>query len=77
MTNEQWLEFCRAAVEDLRGVFASMPTRIEREPVLGTGVGGDETTEVDAAAEDAIVARLEQLHKEEELDFHLISEELG
>jgi myo-inositol-1(or 4)-monophosphatase len=77
VTNDQWLEFCRAAVEDLRGVFASMPTRIEREPVLGTGVGGDETTEVDAAAEDAIVARLELLHKEEELDFHLISEELG
>ena len=77
MTNEAWLAFCRAAVEDLRGVFASMPTRVEREPVLGTGVGGDETTEVDAAAEDAIVARLEQLHKDEELDFHLVSEELG
>ena len=56
VTNDQWLAFCRAAVEDLRGVFASMPTRVEREPVLGTGVGGDETTEVDGAAEDAIVA---------------------
>ena len=77
MTNEQWLEFCRAAVEDLRGVFAGMPTRVEREPVLGTGVGGDETTEVDAAAEDAIVARLERLHFDEGLDFHLVSEELG
>jgi myo-inositol-1(or 4)-monophosphatase len=77
VTNEAWLAFCRAAVEDLRGVFASMPTRNEREPVLGMGVGGDETTEVDAAAEDAIVARLEALHKEEGLDFHLVSEELG
>jgi myo-inositol-1(or 4)-monophosphatase len=77
VTNEQWLTFCRAAVEDLQGVFASMPTRVEREPVLGTGVGGDETTKVDGAAEDAIVARLERLHEEEGLEFHLVSEELG
>jgi myo-inositol-1(or 4)-monophosphatase len=77
MTNEAWLEFCRTAVDDLREVFASMPTRNEREPVLGTGMGGDDTTQVDAAAEDAIVARLEALHKEQGLDFHLVSEELG
>jgi len=77
VTTDQWLAFCRAAVEDLRGVFASMPTREEREPVIGTGVGGDETTAVDAAAEAAIVARLEHLHDEEQLDFHLVSEELG
>ena len=77
MTHEQWLAFCRVVVEDLRGVFASMPTRVEREPILGTGVGGDETTEVDGAAEDAIVARLERLHEEEGLEFHLVSEELG
>ncbi len=54
-----------------------MPTRIEREPVVGDGVGGDETTAVDAAAEAAIVARLETLHAEEGVDFHLVSEELG
>jgi myo-inositol-1(or 4)-monophosphatase len=77
VTPDDWLAFCRAAVEDLRGVFASMPTRNEREPVLGTGVGGDETTEVDAAAEAAIVARLERLHEEKGLEFHLVSEELG
>ena len=72
-----WLELCRAAVGDLREVFAAMPTRIEREPVVGDGAGGDETTAVDAAAEDAIVARLETLHAEEGVDFHLVSEELG
>jgi myo-inositol-1(or 4)-monophosphatase len=72
-----WLEACRGAVEDLRGVFGRMPTRIEREPVAGTGMGGDETTAVDAAAEAAIVARLERLHQEEGVDFHLVSEELG
>jgi myo-inositol-1(or 4)-monophosphatase len=54
-----------------------MPTRNEREGGLGTGAGGDETTEVDAAAENAIVARLERLHEETGLDFHLVSEELG
>jgi myo-inositol-1(or 4)-monophosphatase len=77
VTPEAWLAFCRVAVDDLRGVFASMPTRNEREAVLGTGVGGDETTEVDAAAEAAIVARLERLHEDEGLEFHLVSEELG
>jgi myo-inositol-1(or 4)-monophosphatase len=34
-----------------------MPTRVERERVLGTGEGGDETTAIDQAAEDAIVER--------------------
>ena len=34
-----------------------MPTRAEREQVLGTGEGGDETTAIDQAAEDAIVER--------------------
>jgi myo-inositol-1(or 4)-monophosphatase len=77
LTNEAWLEFCRAAVEDLRGVLGRMPTRNEREGGLGTGAGGDETTEIDAAAEAAIVSRLERLHEEEGLDFLLVSEELG
>jgi myo-inositol-1(or 4)-monophosphatase len=72
-----WLELCRAAVGDLHEVLASMPTREEREPVVGDGVGGDETTAVDAAAEAAIVTRLSALHDEEGLDFHLVSEELG
>jgi myo-inositol-1(or 4)-monophosphatase len=72
-----WLELCRAAVGDLREVLASMPTREEREPVVGDGVGGDETTAVDAAAEAAIVTRLSALHDEEGIDFHLVSEELG
>jgi myo-inositol-1(or 4)-monophosphatase len=72
-----WLELCRAAVGDLRGILEDMPTRNEREPVVGDGVGGDETTAVDAAAEAAIVARLERLHEDEGLDFHLVSEELG
>ena len=72
-----WLELCRDAVEDLRAIFEGMPTRTEREPDVGDGVGGDETTAVDRAAEDAIVRRLERLHEEQGVDFHLVSEELG
>lgn len=34
-----------------------LPTRAEREPVVGAGEGGDETTAIDKAAEDAIVER--------------------
>lgn len=71
-----WLEVCRAAAGDIGRVLEDLPTRKEREPVLATGVGGDETTAIDDAAERAVVARLEQLHAEGH-DFLLVSEELG
>ena len=71
-----WLELCRAAVEDIRGVLAELPTRVEREPVIGPGLGGDDTTAIDAAAEWVVVERLERLHADG-IDFTLVSEELG
>jgi myo-inositol-1(or 4)-monophosphatase len=67
---------CRAAAQDVRRVLDELPTRAEREPVLATGVGGDDTTAVDDAAERAVVARLERLHAEGH-EFTLVSEELG
>jgi myo-inositol-1(or 4)-monophosphatase len=73
----QWLEICRGAVDDVRSVLADLPTRAQREPVVGRGEGGDETTAVDAEAERVIVARLERAHRENGLDFTLVSEELG
>lgn len=71
-----WLEECRAAVGDLREVFHGLPARADREAILRTGVGGDDTTAIDDAAERAIVARLERLHAKGE-SFTLVSEELG
>jgi myo-inositol-1(or 4)-monophosphatase len=71
-----WLELCRAAAQDIRGVLDELPTRTEREPVLAAGVGGDDTTAIDDAAERAVVARLEDLHRGGE-EFLLVSEELG
>jgi myo-inositol-1(or 4)-monophosphatase len=68
-----WLATCRAAVEDVRGVLIELPTRVEREPIVGAGKGGDDTVAIDAAAEDVIVRRLEATAA----DFTLISEELG
>jgi myo-inositol-1(or 4)-monophosphatase len=73
---EAWLAFCREAVEDVQRVLGELPTREEREPVVGQGVGGDETTAIDEAAESAIVERLERMHSDGH-DFHLVSEELG
>jgi myo-inositol-1(or 4)-monophosphatase len=55
-----WLELCRAAVADVDAVLARLPTRVEREPVVGAGLGGDETTAIDKAAEDAILARIRE-----------------
>ena len=68
-----WLAVCRAAVEDVRGVLAELPTRTEREPVTGKGMGGDDTTAIDAAVERAVVARFDDAGE----DFTLVSEELG
>ena len=71
-----WLTFCREATAAVDGALAELPTRLEREPVVGDGEGGDETTAIDAAAENAVVALLEKLHSEG-AEFSLVSEELG
>ena len=71
MTN--WLEACRGAVEDVRRVLAELPEGADRERVLGVGVGGDDTTAIDGAAERVVVERLDSTGA----DFTLVSEELG
>ena len=68
-----WLELCRGCVTDVDEALSRLPTRVEREPVLRAGEGGDDTTAIDAAAEDAVVARLDALGA----DLTLVSEELG
>jgi myo-inositol-1(or 4)-monophosphatase len=68
-----WLGVCRTCVDDIRDALDRLPTRIEREPVLRLGQGGDDTTAIDQEAEDAVVARLAALGE----DFLLVSEELG
>jgi len=70
--SEPWLELCRAAVADVRRVLEQLPTRAEREPVVGDGVGGDETTAIDAAAERVFIERLADV-----ADYTLVSEEVG
>jgi myo-inositol-1(or 4)-monophosphatase len=67
-----WVTLCRAAVEDVRDVLAELPRRSDREPVVGSGMGGDETTAIDAAAERAILARFEGLD-----GLTIVSEEVG
>jgi len=66
-----WLALCRASVEDVRGVLSDLPTRVEREPVRGIGLGGDETTAIDEAAERAILARFR------DTGATIVSEEVG
>ena len=71
-----WLVASREAKAAVARALAELPTRIEREPGIGQGEGGDETTAIDAAAEAAVVSVLERLH-EGGIDFTLVSEELG
>ena len=70
--SQDWLTVCRDAVEEVRGVLVELPTRDEREPVVGDGEGGDETTAVDAAAEQAILERLRKIE-----GTTIVSEEIG
>ncbi len=69
--SEPWLELCRAAAQDVRRVLAALPTRHEREPVVGAGVGGDDTTAIDREAERVILARFAGP------DRRIVSEEIG
>jgi myo-inositol-1(or 4)-monophosphatase len=55
-----WLDLCRAAAADVDAVLGRLPTRAEREPVVGAGLGGDDTTAIDKAAEDVIIARVRE-----------------
>ena len=71
-----WLEECRAAVRDLRTVFEGLPARADREAILRAGVGGDDTTAIDDAAERVVVERLERLHAAGE-SFTLVSYQIG
>jgi myo-inositol-1(or 4)-monophosphatase len=68
-----WLAVCRAARDDVAGALDELPTRDERETVVGEGMGGDETIAIDRAAEQVIVERFEQTGA----SFVLVSEELG
>ncbi|HEX6663653.1 MAG TPA: inositol monophosphatase family protein, partial [Gaiellaceae bacterium] len=67
-----WLALCREAVADLRRVLDERPMRGDREPVVGTGQGGDDTTLIDAAAEEAVLARFRGLE-----GVTIVSEEAG
>ncbi len=71
LTSEDWLALCREARADVTRVLEDLPTRAEREPVVGDGEGGDETTAVDAAAERAILERLQSTGA------RIVSEEIG
>ena len=53
-------------------MLVELPLRSDREPVVGSGKGGDDTTAIDAAAERAILARFEKLD-----GLTIVSEEVG
>ena len=74
--SSDWLTLCRDAAGDIRALLTELPTREARSHPVGTGEGGDETVAIDLAAENAIVRRLEALHREG-AEFVLVSEELG
>jgi myo-inositol-1(or 4)-monophosphatase len=67
-----WHALCRGAADDVREVLAELPRRADREPVVGAGMGGDDTTAIDAAAERVVLAHFAGLE-----GVTLVSEEAG
>jgi myo-inositol-1(or 4)-monophosphatase len=66
-----WLALCRAARADVSAVLVDLPGREEREPVVGAGEGGDDTTAIDQAAEAAVLRHFAGLGA------RIVSEEVG
>jgi myo-inositol-1(or 4)-monophosphatase len=76
-SNPDWLGAARAAAAGIRDLLAGRPTMAERVRETGTrGEGGDRTLEIDAAAEDIVLAELERLHAGG-ARFTVVSEERG
>lgn len=72
-----WLGACRRAADGVRAVLRQNPTTAHRLRETGTtGGGGDQTLEIDQAAEDAVFAQLERLHGDGHR-FCAVSEERG
>jgi myo-inositol-1(or 4)-monophosphatase len=73
MAVTDWIELCQTASAQVQAALAELTTREERELVVGSGEGGDDTTAIDAVAERAVVSVLDSAG----VDFALVSEELG
>jgi myo-inositol-1(or 4)-monophosphatase len=72
-----WLQAARRAAAALREILADRPTTAERVLETGTrGEGGDRTLEIDAAAEAAVLQRLQALH-DDGARFAVYTEERG
>src|ERR671915_1539335 len=72
-----WLGASRRAASALRSMLAERTTMAQRVIETGTrGEGGDKTLEIDALAEEAVLAELEALHAAG-ARFTVVSEERG
>ena len=77
LLTHDWLGACRRAAEGLRAVLREHPTSTQRVVETGErGEGGDLTLVIDAAAEDAVFAELDGLHRDG-ARFTAVSEERG
>jgi myo-inositol-1(or 4)-monophosphatase len=68
-----WLALCRRALAGARGALERYPTTESRSEGTGRGEGGDIALVIDRAAEDAVLAELEEL----DVPLTVISEERG
>src|SRR5918996_6003709 len=77
LLSHDWLGACRRAADGLQAVLREHPTSAERVIETGErGEGGDLTLVIDAAAEDAVFAELDALHRDG-ARFTAVSEERG
>ena len=72
----QYLELFKSMGSELKKEFPEIYESENKGKIVGNGKGGDKTTLIDKFAEDIIVEKLVEFHKEGN-KFTLISEELG
>ena len=75
MTDRGWLEFCQTVAATCAAAL-QLPTRDDREPVIGQARAATTRRRSTTAAERLAVTRLEQL-ADRGISFRLVSEELG
>lgn len=71
-----WLDCCRRVVARQKTLFKTHPDIASRSVYDGVGAGGDNTLEIDRAAEDIIFDELDRLHAEG-INMRAIAEERG
>jgi myo-inositol-1(or 4)-monophosphatase len=76
-SSADWLRLCRSATNRIAAMMSERPVPVRRRETGTRGSGGDDTLEIDAAAEEIVFDELSAWHVSAGTDFLAVSEERG